>query len=280
MKISSVLFAAILCLFLGTIGCGGTGNSAPAIGNNQAGGGAQALGSPGGSTTTTNVAPGTLPTPPAQAVSFTSLQTSSDWGSCNTNSCSGGSGAGTYWIAQNQSTPSLSGSSMELDNSGVWGDALWWNKLGPQPSASNFLWTFAFQVDDASLSAAQALEFDAFQFLGGYNYMMGTECNYASGVWDLWDSAAGHWKPTSVPCPQFQPNVWHHVTLFTQRSTASAGYTFVTLDVDGTSYALNQSYSAENNGWDGQVGVQYQLDDNATGGAYQEWVDNVALTAW
>lgn len=248
-------------------------NSSPATGGDQ---NVNSAGAP----VNTPVAPGALPTPPAQAITFSNLQDSSGWSSCNDPGCSGGSGAGVYTMAQDQATPSLSGSSMELDNSGAWGDALWWNKLGPHPDASNFLWNFDFQVDDASLTAAQALEFDQFQFLAGYNYMMGTECNYATGFWDLWDGAAGHWRRTEVPCLQFQPGVWHHITLFAQRAPADSTYTFVTLSVDGISYALNQSYSAKNVGWDGQIGVQYQLDVNGSGQAYQEWVDNATLTVW
>jgi hypothetical protein len=183
-------------------------------------------------------------------------------------------------MAQDQTSPSLSGSSMQLDNSGVWGNALWWKKLGPQPDATNFLWDFYFQLDEASLTAAQALEFDAFQFLGGYNYMMGTECNYASGYWDLWDEAGGHWRRSSVACPKFQTGVWHHVTLYTQRVAGAPSYTFVSITIDGTTHTTNQAYAAKNVGWDGQVGVQYQLDVNATGQAYNEWVDNVTLSTW
>jgi hypothetical protein len=268
-KISSIFPAAIVCLLLGAVGCGGGSNSS------ASGGSGQPMPDP-----ETMASPGTLPTPPAQAVNFQNLQNSPNWGSCNDPACSEGSGTGSYWMAQNQTTPSLSGSSMELDNSGAWSDALWWNKLGPEPNATNFLWSFDFQVDNASLTAAQALEFDAFQFLGGYNYMMGTQCDYAGGFWDLWDESGGHWRPTSIACSPFQPGIWHHVDLYTQRSSGAASYTFVTLSVDGTSYALGQSYSAKDVGWDGQVGVQYQLDVNATGQAYQEWVDNVNFTTW
>jgi hypothetical protein len=52
------------------------------------------------------------------------------------------------------------------------------------------------------------------------------------------------------------------------------------LVVDGTAHSINQSYSARNVGWSKNVGVQYQLDVNATGQAYEEWVDQVTLTVW
>jgi hypothetical protein len=81
-------------------------------------------------------------------------------------------------------------------------------------------------------------------------------------------------------CPVFQPGVWHHIQRFAQRTPGATNFTFVTLTVDGVAYQMNQNYSARNAGWDGEVGVQYQLDVNATGQLYSEWVDNVKLTIW
>ena len=272
MKSSGFLVAGAALAIAFTLGCGsGSGTGA-----------SQSFGDPSGGSapsSSTKAQPGTIPTPPAQAVKFNSIQSKGGWSSCNAQNCSGGSGAGEYWMAQNQASPSLSGSSTELHNSGVWGDALWWNKLGSKPHATNFLWDFYFQLDEASLTAAQALEFDQFQFLHGYNYMMGSQCNYASGTWDAWDEGTGHWHHTSILCPKFQPGMWHHVELYFQRNT-DATYTFVTLAVDGASYAVNLTYSAKNVGWDGHLGVQYQLDVNDSGQAYDEWVDNATLTVW
>jgi hypothetical protein len=222
----------------------------------------------------------TLPTPPANAVTYAHIEQMGNWGSCNTLDCSGGSGNGEFWMAQNQSTPSLGGRSMELHNSGTWSDALWWNKFGAQDSASNFLWDFYFRIEEAAGSAAQALEFDVFQFRDGYNYMMGTQCNYASGAWELWDETNGKWMQSKAACPKFTPGTWHHVQWYTQRVQGAAQYTFVTLVVDGVSYSINQTYSAKNVGWNRIIGVQYQMDVNATGAGYEMWVDQSTLTAW
>jgi hypothetical protein len=54
----------------------------------------------------------------------------------------------------------------------------------------------------------------------------------------------------------------------------------VTLVVDGTPYTVNQTYSAKNLSWADDVGVQYQLDVNASGNGYHEWVDESSLTIW
>jgi hypothetical protein len=220
------------------------------------------------------------PAPPASAVVFAHIEQMDNWGSCNTPGCSGGSGKGEFWMARNQSTPSLDGNSVEFHNSGVWGDALWWSKLGEQDNATNFLWDFHFRVEDAATNAAQALEFDAFQFREGYNYMMGSQCNYAAGVWDVWDEANGKWVHSKIACPKFSPGTWHHVQWYMQRVAGSPQYTFVTLVVDGVAYAVNQTYSAKNVGWSKNVGVQYQLDVNSSGAGYEMWVDRSTLTLW
>ncbi len=169
---------------------------------------------------------------------------------------------------------------MELYNSGVWANSLWWQKLGANNGATNLLWDFYAQVDESAADAAQALEFDAFQFVGGYNYMFGSQCDLAAGKWDVWDELNGHWIQTSVACKEFAPNVWHHIQWYVQRIAGTQSYKFVTLVVDGTPYTINQTYSAQNVGWSDNVGVQYQLDVNATGAGFHEWVDESTLTVW
>lgn len=269
--------AALIAVFLSlTVGCGGVAansRSQQNVGEQDSNQNSQDAPPPSNQNSA-------LPTPPSNAKVIPHIERTGHWSSCNAKNCSGGSGNGEYWIAENQSSPSLSGSSFQLHNSGAWSNALWWNKFGPRDDATNFLWDFSFQVDDASTDAAQALEFDVFQFLDGYNYMMGSQCDYGAGLWEVWDEANGHWVRTKVACPKFSPGVWHHVQWYTKRDPATARYTFVTLVVDGAAYSINQTYSAKNVGWSKNIGVQYQLDVNATGKGYQEWVDQVSLTVW
>jgi hypothetical protein len=74
--------------------------------------------------------------------------------------------------------------------------------------------------------------------------------------------------------------VWHHIQWYVQRIAGTQNYTFVTLVVDDKTYSVNQTYSAKYVGWADNVGVQYQLDVNATGIGYHEWVDQSTLTIW
>jgi hypothetical protein len=230
-----------------------------------------------GSSTLTNA----LPVPPSTAKVFSNIdQMMSGWGSCQSGACAGGSGSGSFWQAFNQTTPSMDGVSMELFKDGVWGNALWWRKMGANNSVTNFLWDFYVQLDSASLSSAQALEYDAFQFVGGYNYMIGTECNYAAGVWDTWSEASGKWLHTTVPCQKFSAGTWHHIQWYMNTNHSNHSYTYVTLVVDGKAYNVNQTQYAKNLGWGDNLGAQWQLDVNASGNGYHEWVDKATLTVW
>ena len=221
-----------------------------------------------------------LPVPPLGATVFTQVQQMSGWNSCNAPSCAGGSGNGTYWMAQNQTQPSLSGSSAEIYNSGVWADALWWNKLGAHNSATNLLWDFWVQLDSNASQGAQALEYDAFQFLGGYNYMIGSQCNIAAGVWDVWDELNGHWIHTTIACHGFPAGTWHHIQWYVTTNHTARTYHYCILVVDGLPHNVNLTYSAKDLNWGDNIGVQYQLDVNASGHGYTEWFDQVKFTVW
>jgi len=234
----------------------------------------------GGVVTQITVVPDGLPVPPQNAITFDKIQRNGNWGSCNGSGCAGGSGQGVYWMAQNQSSPSLSGSSAEFYAAGTWENALWWQKLGANSNARNFLWDFYFYVDSNYTVSNQALEFDSFQFVNGYNYMMGTECVYPSQIWDTWDEATGHWIHSNIPCPRFAPNTWHHMQLYTTTNINAHQYTYVTMVIDGKSIPVNITGNALYLNWGNNVGVQWQLDQNANGSGHHEWMDNAKLTIW
>lgn len=223
---------------------------------------------------------GGLPTPPPWAKVFSNVHRGGSWGSCHDPGCAGGSGKGTYWMAQNQSNPSLSGASTEFFNSGVWANALFWHGLGANSSQRNFLIDYYLYVDNASQGAAQSLEQESYQFVSGWNYMMGTQCDVGTGVFDTWDMAANHWYGTSVPCHNFTPNTWHHIQWYITTDTNAHKYTYHVLVVDGKSYTLNTTRNAARTGWSDNVGIQWQLDVNASGAGYHEWIDKGTLTIW
>ncbi len=119
------------------------------------------------------------------------------------NICSSCSPAGpdaTWTMTQNISSPSLSGNSTRMNIGGdtVYSDILWNNHLIGNfstqgmpdnnqtivPNLYNFTYDVYFYVED--LSAAQAVEFDINEFVGGYSYIWGHECRIAGGnEWDV-----------------------------------------------------------------------------------------------
>ena len=54
----------------------------------------------------------------------------------------------------------------------------------------------------------------------------------------------------------------------------------MTLVVDGVPHTVNKTYSAKDLNWGDNIGVQYQLDVNASGHGYTEWFDQVKFTVW
>jgi hypothetical protein len=221
------------------------------------------------------------------------------WGSCV--SCAGGDPNGTGTADSNPfvTTPSLNGASREFEISGsAYTNGLWWYKVGPNDAVSHFRMDFWLNVDSTS-QYAQALEFDVFQFnqqnsafLTGTEFMFGTECNYATGFWDVWDAANKNWVQTSVGCVQFTPNAWYHVTLTFHTSSRSRYQHYDSLTI--AKYKSNGRIESNNrykwgvtvasspmpSDWDENMGLQFQMDIAGVGASMTEYVDNVTLKAW
>ncbi|MGI9103845.1 MAG: hypothetical protein ACR2IF_15505 [Terriglobales bacterium] len=241
-------------------------------------------------------------TPPSTATVFSGIDdNTTNWGNC-TGTCAGGATAySTSYMAQFQTTPSKDGDSTKFYVDGpAWTDMLFWNKVGPHDSFSNFQFDFWFMLDSNSTTIGQAIEFDAFQFAKGVEYMFGTQCDYGAGVWDIWNQKSGHWIQTGIACPKFTPNVWYHATWNFHRSARKQqpmmyydSLTLVQYDANdnavyNVTYTLNTGEPAgpEPSGWSDNMGVQFQLDLNGNSGAsgypsaVTEWIDQVKLTAW
>src|SRR5581483_2690910 len=138
-----------------------------------------------------------------------------------------------FSMAQNQSSPSLSGNSTVywVGGSTPYSDALWNNHLIGQystqgmddgnqsivPSIHNFTYDVDFYGDD--LGVSQALEFDINQFFGGMGFIFGHECRVAGGSqWDIWDNSKGKWISTGIPCHP-KSGAWNHLTIKVQRTS-------------------------------------------------------------
>ena len=111
--------------------------------------------------------------------------------------------------------------------------------------------------------------------------MMGTECSYGSGKWDVWDDEQFVWVHTKIPCTKFSPDAWHHIQLNATADHATHKYTFQSIVVDGHVHNLGMTFRAKYKpGWSDNLGVQYQLDVNPKSTGYHVWTDKSTLKVW
>jgi hypothetical protein len=232
-----------------------------------------------------------LPTPPSDAVVLSHIEDSTgSWG--QTSAEAGPLNVTTdFWMAPFQTSPSLDGSSREFYVGGpVWTAALWYHPVqsytGQYNSATHFLWDFWVYVDSSSMQNVWTLEFDLYQAISGYEYMIGSHCQFSStqqgNYWYGWNQVTHQWIQTSVPCSRnlMPGGQWHHIQWMMERIPNSHYYKYDTLVVNGTVYPINMTQPADWSGWGDTLGVQWQVDTNANGGSVHMWTDKVTLTMW
>ena len=223
---------------------------------------------------------GPLPSVPDNAKVYDSIQDHDGWQSCS--SCAGGKAStSNFWTAAHQSSPSKSGSSREFFIGGpAWSNALWYVKVDPGQSwASHFLWDFWVRFDSTSSTHAHSAEYDMWQAVGGQEFMMGSQCNFESGVWDIWDSKNSRWVPAGAGCHRLSPDSWHHIQWYVERQ-GSHQYHYGVLVVDGEAHTFDNTFETSSVSWQDSVGVQFQLDQDSSGTPLHQWVDNVKLSIW
>jgi hypothetical protein len=91
---------------------------------------------------------------PSNATTIANIDQLPGWQSCN--ACAGIGGNGPqdpYSMTQGVSTPSMDGASATFWMGGTvpFGDALWWNQLGPNPNASHFVYDLYFWVSNPAV---------------------------------------------------------------------------------------------------------------------------------
>lgn len=216
---------------------------------------------------------------PSNAIVKSNIEDMTGWQSCTTCAGAGGSGpTAGFSLTQFQASPSEDGSSAKFS---IWGttpysDALWWNQLGADNSATNFKYDVDFYLTTPQY--AQALEFDVNQSNGATKFIFGTQCNIRNGaVWDVWDTAGARWVHTAVACTAPAANVWHHLTWELKRSSTQA--TFVAVTLDGVRSTVNMTFNGKPASAN-ELNVAFQIDGDYAQHAYSAWLDNVTLTYW
>lgn len=212
---------------------------------------------------------------------------------CQGPACAGGTGTPTSTsLTINNPTPSLDGESAEFTlncvpncgalTSGQTTNVLWPNKVGANNNWTQFLGIYHINIP--SITNITALEFDQFQFNNGQRYMMGSECD-KGGNWRIWNQLTGSWVSTSVSCGIFTANIWHSITWATHRipgdtSCASSNpcMYYDSLTVDGTQYTGFSPQPSAASADPNNNGIQFQIDQDFTGGTSSVYVDEMSLT--
>ena len=222
---------------------------------------------------------GTIPTPPANATVLTQMQNDkANWSICS--DCAAGTNdTSNYTMTFDQSQPSMSGSSMEMFTGGPpWSNVLFKDIMLGTTHNTHFLWDFWIYHDPAVENQFWSSELDFYVVLNGQEFMAGTQCDFGDGYWATWDSNGNRWLLNGIACPHWTPG-WHHVQEYDEVLNGTQ-YRYDTLVLDGTGYALNQTWNTNPTGWPDQVGLQFQLDEDPSGTPLHEWVDKVTLTMW
>ena len=238
----------------------------------------------GTSTTTTTT---TTTTAPSGATHYYNIEQMSGWGSCS--QCAGAGGSGpiaSYYMWQNQSSPSMDGNSSKYAITGgsAYADVLWWKQLANGSNnptlvanAHHFIYDTYFYVTNPT--AVQALEFDINQFTGGKGYIFGTQCNVRAGNhWDVWDNVNSHWVSTGIYCGAPAAYTWHHVIVEVERTSGNQLH-YIAITLDGSKHYINSYWAPKASSWSG-ITVNFQMDGNYAEQAYSTWLDKLTLTAW
>ena len=208
---------------------------------------------------------------------ITNIDQMSGWQSCD--ACAGANGSGPtagYSLWQYISSPSLDGQSAQFNLVPYvnYSNALWWKQVGAQPGASHFVYDLNFYLKDPN--AAQALEFDVNQSVGGYKYIFGTECDIkGTHTWRVWDYNQ-HWVSTGIACNVPTAYTWHHLTWEFERVNGQTHFVAVTLD--GVKSYVNQYHTPQPIGSVQELNTAFQMDAYAW--QYSVWLDKVSLTYW
>lgn len=230
-----------------------------------------------------NSNPGSSSSAPANAIVFPKIEQMPDWQFCtkrlNNQVCASGAGNATSVKTDDQTSPALDGSSSKFSLGGKTGysNALWWKSVSGGLDASHFSYDVSFYIDQPKVS--EALEFDVNQSFNNIRFVWGSECNFKdTHHWDIWDPKNFKWVATSLPCPVFSANTWHHITWELERANNQVHY--ISLTVDGTTMPVDIYKDPQQNFNGTDINVAFQLDGDIAQHPYNVWLDEVTLKAW
>lgn len=176
------------------------------------------------------------------------------------------------------SSPSIDGISgrFYLGPNGQYQNCLWPILLGSNSTISHFQLDAHYRLSNPSYP--QGVEFSSNHHVGTKWYKFSVQCSYGKGVFSVWNTAGGHWSPTSIPCKRPAAGTWDHLTVNTEISNGKA--VFLSLTLNGVTHTINQSFYPLTESSSYSYGLHFQMDGNLAGNAYYTWVDELKYTAW
>ena len=231
------------------------------------------------------------------AVNLSSIdERTSGWFSCDGCAGAGASGpSSTYWMKTGISSPSKDGKSAEFFLGGTtpYANALWSQALVTDATKLRNMHHF---VNDlywyyTNSHAAQGFEFNISQYIDGYGYIYGIQCNLRSGSGPHWDISVPKdyskpltlanmkWQNTGVTCSP-KTYSWNHVTLEFERTSGNS-VKFVALTLNGTKHYINVTVPRRiaPSDWKG-LNTHFQMNGNYQQEDYKAWVDRWRVTYW
>jgi len=221
------------------------------------------------------------------AVSLAQVNTNLDvsvkgWQTCS--ECAGGSNVATSMtLTETKNVKNGHGLKLHLSGPG-YANALFYRPVGPT-SANYFLYDVWIDAPSASLTAAEALEFDFYAYNAPYRFMWGSECVMGSD-WFGWNDYAKTWVDLQLPC-SIVPG-WNHIQWWAHRdSITTANCSGMPCNYQDT-LGVNNVYTAVNlvtptswlpGGWGNDSGAQVQLDQNASGADVNALISDVNFAA-
>jgi len=202
------------------------------------------------------------------------LGSSTNWFNCFTVACAGGAADATMTNQTYGTTSVISMTGPPNSNS------LWSYKLAGSDANAATVFTSDQVIQlDANGGTAQALEYDIFQFVGGRNYMFGSQCNQlGSGFWQIWDQLNLAWIDTPLAC-DISVLTDHRIKWAVHRVPGSTLMYYDTLTIDGTPHAINMSEPSSPTAFADAIGVHFQLDEGPSGTSLSETIKSASFTA-
>ena len=236
----------------------------------------------GGSSLSKPAATTTSSTNPQTGMTTLSGLQNNSWNTCGNCGNSGATGATAGMSVQpNVTSPSESGASANFSivPAGAYTNAYWWQEHPVVSSQLNALvYEFDIYFPAGAETASQAIEFKVQQQLGGWTYNFAMQANFTSGMWRIFNLAAGGWDATSVPVSRFTSGTWHHILVEAHNDVTAHVVVHDAITVDGVRNVLNVQHNAVQTGASDKFTNSFQLDSNSAGQAYNVYLDEMKVS--